>query len=86
MKAPLLVDDLLRRVTKPCPDKTGVVDGTKRFTYRQIHARVNQRAHGLLRLGVKRCDRICMLRPNSQYFFKVFFGVSQVGATLVLLN
>ena len=86
MKVPLLVNDFLRRVNKLYPDKTGIVDGAKRFTYRQLHARVNQLAHALLRLGVKRGDRVCMLSPNSHYFLEAFFGVSQVGAILVPLN
>src|SRR4051794_9502307 len=86
MKVPLLVNDFLRRASKLYPDKIGVVDGAKRFTYRQFQDRVNQLAHALLRLGVKKGDRVCILSPNSHYFLESFFGVSQLGAILVPLN
>jgi fatty-acyl-CoA synthase len=86
MKIPLLINDFLRRANKLYPDKVGVIDGAKRFTYSEVHDRVNQLAHALLRLGVKRGDRVCMLSPNSHYFLEAFFGVSQVGAILVPLN
>lgn len=86
MKIPLLVNDFLRRANKLYPDKVGVIDGSKRFTYRQFNERVNQLAHALLRLGVRKGDRVCMLSPNSHYFLEAFFGVSQLGAILVPLN
>ncbi|MDI1447981.1 long-chain-fatty-acid--CoA ligase [Polyangium sp. 6x1] len=86
MKVPLLVNDFLRRASKLYPDKVGVIDGSKRFTYRQFHGRVNQLAHALRRLGVQKGDRVCMLSPNSHYFLEAFYGVSQIGAILVPLN
>ncbi len=86
MEVPLLLNDFLRRAAKLYPNKTAVVDGEKRFTYREYQERCNQLGHGLLSLGIKRGDRVCILSPNSHYFLESYYGVTQVGAILVPLN
>ena len=86
MEVPLLVDDFLRRPALLYPDKTAVVDGASRFSYRQLQARVNQLSNALLRLGVGPGDRVCILSPNSHFFLESFYGTSQIGAILVPLN
>ena len=86
MEVPLLIGDFLRRAAKLYPNKTAIVDGSKRFTYREYQGRVNQLAHALTGLGVKPGDRVCILSPNSHYFLESFYGVTQIGAILVPLN
>jgi fatty-acyl-CoA synthase len=86
MHVPLLVNDFLRRASRLYPAKTAVVDGGRRFTYRQWQERVNRLSNALLGLGVGRGDRVCILSPNSHYFLESFYGTSQIGAVLVPLN
>jgi fatty-acyl-CoA synthase len=86
MEVPLLVDDFLRRAALLYPEKVAVIDGPRRFSYRQFAARVNQLSHALLRLGVAPGDRVCILSPNSHFFLESFYGTSQIGAILVPLN
>ncbi len=86
MEVPLLVGDFLRRTAKLYGDKTAIVDGGRRFTYRQYQARANQLAHALLGLGIEKGDRVCVLSPNSHFFMESFYGVTQIGAVLVPLN
>ncbi len=86
MLVPLLVDDFLRRAACLYPDKTAIVDGPHRFSYRQFQARVNQLSNALLERGVSQGDRVCMLGPNSHYFLESFYATSQIGAVLVPLN
>jgi fatty-acyl-CoA synthase len=86
MEVPLLVDDFLRRSALLYADKLAIVDGARRFTYREFQARVNQLSHALLRLGVRQGDRVCILSPNSHFFLESFYGTSQIGAILVPLN
>lgn len=86
MQVPLLIDDFLSRAARLYPDKTAIVDGAKRFSYRQYQARVNQLSNALLDLGVGKGDRVCMLSPNSHYFLESFYATSQIGAVLVPLN
>ena len=86
MEVPLLINDFLRRAAKLYPDKTAIVDGSRRFTYRDFQQRVNQLGHALLSLGIRRGDRVCILSPNSHFFLEAYYGVTQIGAILVPLN
>ncbi|MBI5949678.1 MAG: long-chain-fatty-acid--CoA ligase [Chloroflexi bacterium] len=86
MEVPLLINDFLRRAAKLYPNKLAIVDGPDRFTYGQFRDRVNQLAHGLISLGIKKGDRVCILSPNSHYFMESYYGVTQIGAILVPLN
>ena len=86
MEVPLLVNDFLRRAAKLYGDKTAIVDGERRFTYREFQERANQLAHALLALGVAKGDRVCILSPNSHFFLESYYGVTQIGAIIVPLN
>ncbi|MCK6553244.1 long-chain-fatty-acid--CoA ligase [Candidatus Binatia bacterium] len=86
MEVPLLVNDFLARAGRLYPHKPAVVDGDRRFTYRQFVARVNRLSNALRGLGVGRGDRVCILSPNSHFFLESFYGTSQIGTILVPLN
>jgi len=86
VEVPLLVNDFLRRAAQVYPDKIGVVDGDRRFTYGQLRERVDRLANALLALGLQRGDRVCILSPNSHFFFASFYATSQIGVILVPLN
>jgi fatty-acyl-CoA synthase len=86
MEVPLLVTDFLRRAARLYPGKTAIVDGARRFSYREYQVRVNRLAHALLALGIGRGDRVCILSPNSHFFLESFFGTAEIGAILVPLN
>jgi fatty-acyl-CoA synthase len=86
VEVPLLVNDFLRRAAKLYPNKTAIVDGGRRYTYREFQARANQLGHALLSLGIRQGDRVCILSPNSHFFLEAYYGVTQIGAILVPLN
>jgi len=86
MQVPLLVNDFLRRASDLYPDKLAIVDGERRYSYRDFQARTNQLSRALVRLGIGKGDRVCILSPNSHFFLESFYGTSQIGAVLVPLN
>ncbi len=86
MEVPLLVGDFLRRAAKLYPDKVAIIDGERRFTYREFAARVDRLTHALRSLGVERGDRVCILSPNSHFFLESYYAVSQAAAIIVPLN
>jgi fatty-acyl-CoA synthase len=86
MEVPLLIDDFLDRPANLYPDKTAIVDGERRFSYAEYQNRVNRLAHGLLSLGIRVGDRVCILSPNSHFFLESFYATSRIGAVLVPLN
>jgi fatty-acyl-CoA synthase len=68
------------------PEKVGVVDGDRRFTYRELGERVYRLATALRRAGVRKGDRVAFLSPNSVEVLEAHFGVPQIGAILVTIN
>jgi fatty-acyl-CoA synthase len=83
---PLSPVSFLRRSATVFPDRTAVVDGEVRLTYRELWERA-QRQAGLLRsLGVAPGDRVAVLAPNSRMLLEAHYGVSLAGGVLVAMN
>ncbi len=76
----------LERTLHAFPEKVGVVDGERRFTYREFGERVYRLASALRRAGVRKGDRVAFLAPNSVEVLEGHFGVPQIGAVLVAIN
>ncbi|BDG08895.1 acyl--CoA ligase family protein [Anaeromyxobacter paludicola] len=68
------------------PDKLAVVDGARRFTYRELGERVYRLATALQRAGVRKGDRVAVLSPNATEVLEAHYGVPQLGAVLVAIN
>jgi crotonobetaine/carnitine-CoA ligase len=56
------------------------------LTYGEADRRVNRLAHGLLRLGVARGDRVLLMLPNSVEYLLVWLAVNRIGAVEVSVN
>ncbi|MDK1022547.1 MAG: AMP-binding protein, partial [Candidatus Hydrogenedentes bacterium] len=46
------------------PDKTAIIHGDKRYTYREFGERVNRLASALEKRGLKKGGRVAVLLPN----------------------
>jgi fatty-acyl-CoA synthase len=86
MFEPLLPLNFLRRAARLFPDQTAVVDGERRYTYRDLEARVHRLSNALRHLGVAPGDKVAVLSPNSHRVLEAFFAVPQLGAVLAPLN
>ncbi|MEM9176499.1 MAG: long-chain-fatty-acid--CoA ligase [Myxococcota bacterium] len=82
----MLVTDFLDRAVRLYPDKTAIVDGDRRYNYREFNERVDRLSNALLDLGLECGDRVCMLSPNSHFYLESFYATAQVGIVLVPLN
>jgi len=58
----------------------------QRFTYAQLHAETERFALGLLRLGVRKGDRVGIWATNCSEWVITQFATAKVGALLVNLN
>ena len=61
-------------------DAIAVVDGARRWTYRELDERANRMAAGFLALGIERGDRVVVQLPNTAEFLEVVFGLFRIGA------
>ena len=67
-------------------DREAVVDGERRFSFREVHRRTNRLANALVALGCQRGDRIAQLLPNRAEVVEVAIGTSKAGCGRVALN
>ncbi len=78
---------LLRRTARKHPDRVALVSQEgKRLTYRDFEDLSNRFANGLLRLGIKKNDKIALLSLNSNEQLIAFFGIFKMGGILVPIN
>ncbi len=78
--------DFLRRAAYVYPDKTAVVDGDRRYSYRQFAERSWRLANALRSAGLRKGDRVATLLFNSAPMLEAHFGVPAAGGILVAIN
>ena len=78
--------ELLRRTAARLPNKTAIIDGGRRYTYRELDAHCDRFAAALARLGVAKGDRVGILSPNCAEFEIAFFGIVRAGAVATTIN
>ena len=86
MIVPLTPLEFRRRAIHLYPQKIGVVDGSKRFSYSEFGDRVNKLAMGLHSLGVRKGDVVSFVSYNSHHLLEAYYGVIQIGAILNPIN
>jgi fatty-acyl-CoA synthase len=86
MQTPLTPLDFLRRARKLHGNREAVVDGDLRFTYEQFGRRCDLWSAALVKLGVKRGDRVATLAPNMHQHLEQYYAVPQLGAVIVPMN
>lgn len=56
------------------------------LTYKDLNDKVEKVANGLIRLGIKRGDKVGILLGNCPEYIISYFGILKAGATVVPLN
>jgi len=76
----------LQRNAYVFPDKTAVIHGSRRYSYRQLEERVNRLASSLRKAGLKKHDRVAFICPNIPAMLEAHYGVPLAGGILVAVN
>ncbi len=71
---------------KTAPDRTAIVFGDVRYTWREWNGRINQLAHALRALGLERGDKLAVMLHNCHEFLEVAQATSKIGVVMVPLN
>ena len=82
----LLIGDGLRRNSGKFPLKIAVKDRYREITYGELNARVNQLAHGLLALGLRKGDGIAIAVGNRIEHLEIIFAAAKIGALAIPLD
>ncbi len=78
--------NFIKRSVEVYPEKTAVINGDQRYTYRQFYQRVNQLASALKGIGIQRGDKVAFISPNIPPMLEAHFAVPIIGAALVSVN
>lgn len=76
----------LERAATSCGDRTSLIYGDLRFTWRQTFRRCRLLASALLSLNIHAGDVVSTVAPNIPAMYEVHFGVPMAGAVLNTLN
>lgn len=86
MFSPLTPLDWKRRAVKYYPQKIAVIDDEEAFTYKEFGARTDKLSVALHEAGIQKGDHVAVMLPNTHYMLECFYGICQLGATMVPLN
>src|ERR1700674_2903389 len=84
--APLTPVSFLPRTAAIHPDRTAVIHGAQRYSYRQLHERARRLASALGRKGIRAGDTVSVMLPNVPAMVEAHHGVPMLGAVLNTIN
>lgn len=76
----------LRRNAFVFPDKTAIVHGERRYSYKTFEERVNRLASRLRAEGLRKGDRVAFLCPNTPPLLEAHYAIPAAGGILVAIN
>jgi len=68
------------------PNRPVIANGGKRITYKELNARVDHVARGLIELGVAKGDKVGLWMPNIPEWVVAYFAIARIGAVVVPMN
>jgi fatty-acyl-CoA synthase len=86
MELPLTPLEFARRARRLYPDRLAVVDGDRRFTYREFLDRCDRWTAALQAMGVRPGDCVAYIAPNTHAHLEGYYAVPATGAAIVPIN
>ncbi|MBI3803367.1 MAG: long-chain fatty acid--CoA ligase [Nitrospirae bacterium] len=83
---PVPLHQLLIDSAQKHPEQNAVLFYGKGMTYRELDAETNRFAQALLKLGVRKGDRVAVMLPNLPQCVIAYYGALKVGALVVMTN
>ncbi|MFH1090161.1 MAG: AMP-binding protein, partial [Pseudomonadota bacterium] len=78
--------DFLDELAERYPNKEAVIYKDQRYTYRDFQNEANRIAKSLIKLGLKRDDKVASVVNNRLEWVTMAFGVVKAGCVFVPLN
>jgi 3-(methylthio)propionyl---CoA ligase len=76
----------LERAAAVFPDRTAIIHGKRRISYKDYYARARQLASALTKHGLGKGDTVSVMLANTPAMLEAHFGVPMTGAVLHSLN
>jgi long-chain acyl-CoA synthetase len=80
------IDQILPGAAARLPDKTALIFGDRKYTFRELERLTNQTANGLKALGVAKGDRVTLFAQNSPEWAISYAGIAKAGGVINPVN
>lgn len=80
------LQEILHKGATEFAQKTAIVYGEKEITYAQLELLSNQFANVLVKVGIKKGDRVAIFLPNIPQFIIAYFGILKAGAVVTAIS
>ena len=84
--SPLTPLRFLPRSAAIYPDRTAIIHGSRRISYREFDARSRRLASALAARGIGKGDTVAVILPNVPAMLEAHYGVPMAGGVLVAIN
>ena len=84
--APLTPLSFIERAAYVYPERTAVIHGSRRYTWRETYVRSRRLASALAARGIGIGDTVAVMASNTPEMVECHFGVPMLGAVLNTLN
>jgi len=78
--------ELLNNSATQSPKHTALIFGDNKIEYGLLYEASQRLAKGLKDLGIRKGDRVAIMLPNVPHFCISYYGILQLGATVVPIN
>ncbi len=83
---PLTPITFLERSARTFPDRTAIIHGTARTSYRAFYARARKLASALTKRGIGKSDTVSVMLSNTPPMLEAHYGVPMTGGVLHAMN
>ena len=80
------IHDILTNAAIKYPDKTGIIDGTKTYSFSELEKFSSQFSGSLKDLGITKGERVGILATNCAEFVIAFHGITKSGGVVTTIN
>jgi len=80
------IGSVLTQAAKVSPERTAIIYGDLRRSYRELNARANRLAAQLRSAGLGKGDRVAILQRNCPELLETMFATFKMGAITVPMN
>ena len=82
MNLKVMLEETVRRY----PDKTAIFLENRKLSFAELDEASNKVANTLLKMGLRKGDRVAILLSNIPEFAAIYFGIVKTGAIAVPLD
>jgi len=76
-------NELFEKQVLETPDNIAIIDRKEEITYKKLNEKINKFTNYLIKKGVKRDDRICLVMNHSIDMIVAIFSIIKAGATYI---